>query len=117
MTTEIETLNKIIKDIVQNQSKIVTMIENKTLPWIPSIVPHMDYNDEIVFFATKFYTHILVTRHIHDMIEMWVNAEQYVESNYASQIEEKLSELISLCTGLTFLELTEKQLWKSMQDN
>ncbi len=110
---EIERLNNIVIQIVKNQADMVTMIENKSLPWIPSLVPHMNYTDEIIFHATRFYMHVLITRHVKEIIEMWVDVDSYASSNYATQIEDKLSELISLCTGRTFLELTESYLWKS----
>ena len=77
----------------------------------------MKYDDEIIYNATRFYMHILITRHVSEMIAMWVDVESYADSKYADQIEEKLSELISLCTGSTFLELTETFLWKSLTDN
>lgn len=70
MNQQIENLNNIVKDITRSQAEIVNMIEGKSLPGIPSIVPFMDYNDEVIFFATKFYMHILVTRHIKEMIDM-----------------------------------------------
>lgn len=95
---------------MQNQVDIVTMIENKSLEWVPSLIPHMDYTDQIIAHATRFYMHILVTRHVHEMIEMWVAIEDYVKSDYADKIEAQVSELISLCTGRTYKELTEKYL-------
>lgn len=113
MNQQIEELNRLVRHIIKHQADTVTMIENKSLPGFPSLIPYMDYNDEIIFHATRFYMHILVTRHVKEIIEMWVDVDSYASSNYANQIEEKLSELISLCTGRTFLELTESYLWKS----
>lgn len=109
---QIDELNKMVKDIIKNQTEIVMMLENKSLPWYPSLIPFMDYNDEIVFDATRFYMHIVITRHVKEMIEMWVDPDDYAKSWYATEIENKLSELISLCTWRTFLELTETFVWK-----
>lgn len=114
---QIEELNQMVRRIIWNQTAIVTMLENKSLPGYPSLIPFMKYDDEIIYNATRFYMHILITRHVSEMIAMWVDVEKYADSKYADQIENKLSELISLCTGSTFLELTEKFIWKSLTEN
>ena len=101
-------LNDTMAAFVQNQVDIVSMIENKSLEWIPSLIPHMEYTDKIIAQATRFYMHLLITRHVHEMIEMWVEIEDYASSKYADQIEAQVSELISLCTGRTYQELTEQ---------
>lgn len=115
MHKEIEQLNKMIQEIVVNQVNIVEMIENKSLPWHPTLVPLMDYNDSIILMATRFYMHILVTRHVHEMIEMWVNIEDYISSKYADKVEAQLSELLSLCTGRSFKDLTDS-IWQQQTD-
>lgn len=113
-TTEskINSLNILVKQIVENQKNIAEMLENETLPWIPSLIPHMEYSDQMIAYATRFYMHLLITRHVHEMIEMWVELEDYFKSKYADKIEAQISELISLCTGRTYQELNEQYIWQ-----
>lgn len=93
----IKQLNSLVSKIIDNQFHLIHQIENASFPDIPSLIPHMDYNDEIIAKTTQFYMHILITRHIGDMHKMKVDFTDYKKSQYSERIEKAFDTLLELC--------------------